>query len=246
MIGLLTLVISHETMAFGKKATSTPAPATVVAPSPAKPTVDYDESFEYQGDEELAAKPAVKPAKKIEKKPVPSPVIAPVTAPKLTKPTTTTIPKPAASVISAEKQQELAAIAFLKKDFRCGKSAQPGVSTTGDANSIYRLKNVYTQEAIPKSVRKLISQQVDRCDKDRNVGKYYQAPKVEQASKPAEPVVVATPEPAIVESKPVDVVNDSAKKIGDFFGKLSKDITTNGVKEKVCSPAETQMHVNGC
>lgn len=83
----------------------------------------------------------------------------------------------------------------------------------------------------------MIAQQVDQCDKDQKVGKYY----VKQAEQTA-PVAVAPVEAPAAE----DAEGESAKKVGDFFNKLGSDITKNGVKEKTCSASEQAMHTNGC
>lgn len=251
LVLLLSFVISHEAAAFGKKVEDTPKPTAVTdvaAPTPAFPvptpatmpakpkttkpipvtppktaivvpesTVEIDGAFENLGNEE-----EVKPAPKVIKKG-----------------TKKVKPKPVAPIITFEKKKELETLTFLKNNPWCGKSAIPGVSTTGDANSLYRIRNNYTEKTLPPSVKKLIDQQVDQCDKEKGVGKYYIKPRVEQPA----PVVVSEPvAPAPAEG----AVGDSAKKVGDFFNKLGSDITKNGVKEKVCSPGETQMHVNGC
>lgn len=247
LVVLLSLVISHEAVAFGKKATETPPPATAAvavpaqeetpvpkAPKPTKavpvsqpkpqakpvktslPTPEQEAAIENL-NQDADVKPAPKVIKKVEK---------------------VAKPKPAAPVMTAAKQQEMDAIKFLKAKKWCGKSAVPGVSTTGDAHQSNRLRNVYAYDDIPPAVKAVIDQQVDQCDKDQKVGKYYVNPLAEQPA----PVAVVTPAAVPAE----DTVGDSAKKVGDFFNKLGSDITKNGVKDKVCSPGEIQMHVNGC
>lgn len=241
LIALLALAISHEALAFGKKAVA-PAPAHATAPvaspaaqaqvapavkAPAAPPVTYDESFEFQGADEV--KPAAKPLKK--------PVIKPAPAPKIATPMPVVKVPP---VLTLEKQQEIAALDFAKHRLICGKSAD-GIDSTGTAQSVYAFKEYYgSYEEFPPSLKKVVDKKIEQCDRDRHVGAYYKAPTSVQTSKTTPtPVAVAAPTAE-------DQINDSAKKVGDFFGKLGHDITVNGAKEKTCSHGETQMHANGC
>lgn len=215
-------IVAPVKVAPASKPKSVVAPHPVaVRPEPARAPTDSVGEEDDESSESLRQQVEVKPkpvVKKAEKK---------IKA------------KPAAPAISPAKQQELATLEFLKKDPMCGASTTRNVSTTGSANSYHLISNVYTRETAPTSVKKLIEQQVDECDRITKVGKYYVNP-----SDKAVPVAAA-PAPASTQAAD-DVVGDSAKKVGDFFNKLGSDMKNNGVQEKVCSPGETQMHVNGC
>ena len=245
LVVLLSLIISSEASAFGKKAeTAKPHPAPVAA-TQAPVTIPVTAPLPST-TKPIKAAPVAHPKAPV-KASIPTPeqeaAIENLNQDDYHKPPAEikkvekkVKPKPAPPVISAAKKQELETLAFLKKDAMCGASTTRGVSTTGSAHSYYRISNVYSRENAPESVKKLIEKQVDECDQITKVGKYYVKP-VAQAT----PVAAA---PATQNAE--DVVNESAKKVGDFFNKLGTDMKNNGVKEKTCSASEQAMHTNGC
>lgn len=144
------------------------------------------------------------------------------------------------TAISAEKKKENETLAFLKADKYCGNSTVYGVSTTGSANAYHEIREYYTPENAPESVKNIILKHVDACDKYQKVGKYY--PVAKKVETPVASKVAHEKEP----EKTAVKEDDPGKQVSDFFGKLGHDIQSSGVKDKVCSPAETQMHANNC